>query len=200
LKILHTTDLHFNITWFNWIAEQQNRFDVFCISGDFLDTSSDIVLSEQIAWIQDWIKKFNKPLFTCSGNHDIEELSNEDWLCNINTSNYYSDYSIKTISDKTFGCYPYIGAEGYYLFDECNILVTHIPPANTKISQNKDGVEWGDQELYRAIKNKIINPKIILSGHMHHPIKTIDKINSTILYNTGVDKNSKIPNYHIIQT
>jgi len=200
LDILHTTDLHFNKTWFDWIAKQQAKFDVFCISGDFLDSSSDIALSKQILWIQNWIKKFDKPLFTCSGNHDIEELNNEDWLSNIYTSNYYSDYSIKTIGNIKFGCYPYIGAEGYYEFDECDILLAHIPPANTKTSQNKDGDEWGDKEFYRIIKNKIINPKIILCGHMHHPLKIIDKINSTLIYNTGVDKNSKIPNRHIIQT
>ena len=46
-----------------------------------------------------WIKKFKKPLFTCSGNHDIEELDNEEWLNKIDTSNYYPDNSIRTIEN-----------------------------------------------------------------------------------------------------
>ena len=80
MKILHTTDLHFTKHWFTWIALQQNNYDVFCITGDFLESSKDETLLEQIEWISSWMKSFKKPLFVCSGNHDIEELENEDWL------------------------------------------------------------------------------------------------------------------------
>lgn len=193
MKILHTTDLHFNQKWFKWIENQQNNFDIFCISGDFLESSKDESLAEQIVWITGWIKKFKKPLFTCSGNHDIGELDNEEWLNKIDTSNYYPDNSIRTIENIKFGCFPYIGADGYYEFDECDVLVTHMPPSNTKTSTDKNGNDWGDKDLYYAIKNKIIKPKIILCGHMHHPTKTSDKLNTVTIYNTGVDKNSKIP-------
>ena len=41
MKILHTTDLHFNKQWFKWIEAQQNKYDIFCITGDFLDDSKD---------------------------------------------------------------------------------------------------------------------------------------------------------------
>ncbi len=199
MKIPHTTDLHFNRNWFEWITEQQNNYDVFCISGDFLESSKDETLAEQIEWVTQWIKKFEKPLFTCSGNHDIEELDNEEWLNNIDTSNYYSDNTIKTIKNITFGCFPYIGAEEYYEFDECDVLITHVPPANTKTSTDKSGNDWGDEDLYSAIKNKIINPKMILCGHMHKPTQTTDTFNAVSIYNTGVDKNCKIPNHHIIE-
>ena len=199
MKILHTTDLHFNKQWFKWIAEQQDIFDVFCISGDFLESAKNETLQEQIVWVTEWIKKFEKPLFTCSGNHDIEELNNEEWLSNIDTSNYYSDNSIKTIDNIKFGCYPYIGAEGYFEFDVCDILVTHAPPAKTKTAIHENGADWGDQELYNALKYKIINPKILLCGHMHHPVATIDTLGSTTIYNTGVDKYSDIPKHHQIE-
>lgn len=199
MKILHTTDLHFNKKWFEWIETQQDNFDLFCISGDFLESSKDETLIEQIEWVTNWIKKFNKPLFTCSGNHDIEELDNVDWLCKIDTSNYYCDNAIKSIDSIKFGCYPYIGGDGYYEFDECDVLITHIPPANTNTSTNENNDDWGDRELYQAIKNNIISPKIILCGHMHKPIKTIDKLHGTTIYNTGFGKNSKIPKYHKIE-
>ena len=71
------------------------KHDIFCITGDFLDDSKDETLLEQIEWITIWMKLFKKPLFVCSGNHDIEELENEDWLNKI--SNVYSDNSIKII-------------------------------------------------------------------------------------------------------
>ena len=154
---------------------------------------------EQIDWVVNWIKKFEKPLFTCSGNHDIEALDNEEWLNNIYTSNYYSDNMIKTINGLMFGCYPCIGADGYFEFDECDILVTHVPPAYTKTSINKDNDDWGDKELYNTLKHKIINPKMLLCGHMHKPVKTIDKLNHTIIYNPGIDINSNVPEHHIIE-
>jgi Icc-related predicted phosphoesterase len=111
MKILHTTDLHFNTHWFEWIASQQDEYDVFCISGDFLEDTKDETLLVQIEWVSAWMRKFKKPLFTCSGNHDIEELENEDWLSKIDTSNYYTDNATKTIDGIKFGCYPFIGSE-----------------------------------------------------------------------------------------
>jgi len=198
MKILHTTDLHFNKEWFAWIEAQQKDYDIFCISGDFLESSKEETLLEQIEWISSWIRNFKKPLFVCSGNHDIEELDNEDWLNKICTSDYYADGMKKRIGNVKFGCYPYIGAEGYYEFDECNILITHIPPSNTKTSTNRKGNDWGDSELSSALKNKTIQPQIILCGHMHRPIKTIDTINKTTIYNPGVNKSNKTPNFHAI--
>ena len=58
MKILHTTDLHFNKDWFLWIANQQDNYDVFCITGDFLEDSKDETLLEQIDWITQWMKAF----------------------------------------------------------------------------------------------------------------------------------------------
>lgn len=197
LKILYTTDLHFNKTWFKWIQNQQDNFDIFVISGDFLESSRDEALKEQIIWISNWIKQFKKILFVCSGNHDIDDLDNEDWLNKIVTSNYYADNSKKTINGIKFGCVPYIGAE-YYEFDDCDILITHIPPANTKTSIDKNNNDWGDKDLYRLLKNKIINPKIIFCGHMHNPLQTSYIINDTTIYNVGVSNSSSIPNHKTI--
>ncbi len=197
LNILHTTDLHFNKQWFEWIANQQENYDVFCITGDFLNDSKDETLLEQIEWITIWMKLFKKPLFVCSGNHDIEELENEDWLNKI--SNVYSDNSIKIIDGVKFGCIPYI-APNFIDFDECNIILYHLPPSNTTTStHNKTNKDWGDKELSKLLRKKIISPKIILCGHLHHPTDTIDKINNTKIYNAGVNKENLIPNYHIIQ-
>ena len=196
MKILHTTDLHFNKNWFNWIAKQQNVYDVFCITGDFLDDSKEETLLEQINWITNWMKEFKKPLFVCSGNHDIEELDNEDWLNKI--SNIYSDNSIKTIDSIKFGCIPYIAPE-FYEFEECDVILYHLPPSNTKTAiHNETNADWGDKELYSSIKNGIFSPKIILCGHLHYPINIIDKIKNTTIYNTGVDKKKKTPNFHFI--
>ncbi len=193
MKILHTTDLHFTKHWFTWIASQQNNYDVFCITGDFLESSKDETLLEQIEWISSWMKSFKKPLFVCSGNHDIEELENEDWLNQI--PNVYSDNSIKTINGIKFGCVPYI-APDFFEFDECDILLYHLPPAQSKTAiHNETNADWGDKEIARFLQKKILKPKVLLCGHMHYPIDRIDKIGNTTVYNTGVDKITK---YQII--
>ena len=49
------------------------------------------------------------------------------------------------------------------------------------------------------MRKNILSPKVLLCGHLHHPISTIDKINDITIYNTGVDKTNLIPNHHIIQ-
>jgi len=197
MKILYTTDLHFNTHWFEWIAKEQNNYDVFCITGDFLEDRKEESLAEQIEWITQWMKEFKKPLFICSGNHDIEELDNNNWFNKI--SKVHSDNSIKTLDGIRFACMPYLAPE-FYEFDNCDVLLYHIPPANTKVStHNKTNDDWGDKELTRVLKNGIIKPKILLCGHMHYPIDNTDKINDTIIYNVGVDKYSDIPNHHIIE-
>lgn len=197
MTILHTTDLHFNKPWFEWISKQQDKYDVFCITGDFLEDSKEETLLEQIEWISNWMKSFTKPLFICSGNHDIEELENEDWYLKVNS--IYSDNSIKTINGVKFGSIPYIAAE-FYEYDECDVLLYHLPPSNTKTSiHNKTNEDWGDKEFYRNIKKGILSPKIVLCGHMHYPIDVRDKINNTTIYNPGVDILKKVPNHNILK-
>lgn len=196
MKIFHTTDLHFNKAWFQWIESEQSNYDVFCLTGDFLESSKKESLKKQIEWITIWMKNFRKPLFVCSGNHDIEELDNDEWLNKI--SNIYSDNTIKIINGIKFGTIPYI-APDFREFDRCDILLYHLPPAKTKTAiHNKTKEDWGDFELYRLLQNKFLQPKIILCGHMHHPIAKKDKIHSSIIYNCGSNKNSHIPNHSII--
>jgi len=198
MKILHTTDLHFNKHWFKWIADQQDSFDIFCITGDFLESRKNETLLEQIDWVSSWMREFKKPLFVCSGNHDLEELENEDWLEKI--PNIYSDNSIKTIDGVKFGCISYLVPD-FYKFDECDIILYHLPPAKTKTSiHSKTNEDWGDRELYRLLKNNMIKPKILFCGHMHYPVQTIDIVNQTTIYNTGVDKSKDIPNHHTAET
>ncbi len=193
MTLLHTTDLHFNKKWFEWISTQQSNYDVFCITGDFLDDSKDEILSEQITWVSNWMKNFKKPLFVCSGNHDIEEFDNEDWLNKIST--VYADNSIKIINGIKFGCIPFIAPE-FYEFDECDIILYHLSPSKLKTSIHKDTLkDWGDSELKRLVNNGLISPKYILCGHLHQPQSTSDILKNTIIYNPGIDESKDVPLY-----
>lgn len=196
MNIIHLTDLHFNKSWFKWIENQIDHYDVFCITGDFLDESKKEPLKKQVSWLVDWFKKFPKPLFVCTGNHDIEYFENENWLVEID--NIYSDSSIKTINGIKFGCIPYI-APDFSDFYKCEVILYHVPPAYTKTSiQKSTNKEWGDIELSKILKKKILKPIYLLCGHLHIPTGKIDSINQTIISNPGSSKTSQIPNHYII--
>lgn len=180
MKFLHLSDLHFNQYWFDWITKQQNPYDIFCISGDFLDTSLSIGLSEQISWVSEWMKAFEKPLFVCSGNHDVEAIGNENWLTKI--PHVYADNTIKTIDGIRIGCMPYLGTD-ILEFADCDILLNHVPPAKTKTSTTNKNKDLGDMELYRLLHNKLLSPQYLLCGHIHDSISKTDKINNTIISN-----------------
>lgn len=196
MTIFHATDLHFNKEWFEQILKVEEKYDIFCLSGDFLNSYSDVGLSTQIEWISSFFASFKKPLFACSGNHDIEEIGNEEWLNNI--PNIYADGTIKTINGVKFGCVPFIAGD-FLDFAECDVVLNHLPPAKTKTSIHKtSNQDWGDIELARMLKNGLLKPKIILSGHMHKPKSNIDKIANTTIYNSGSDKKSKTIGYSVI--
>lgn len=79
------------------------------------------------------------------------------------------------------------------------MILNHLPPAKTKTStHNNSGEDWGDKDLTRILKNGLIKPKIILSGHLHKPLAIIDRIKNTTIYNCGSNKNSKDVLYSII--
>lgn len=189
MTIFHATDLHFNKEWFNWIASQQPYYDLFCLTGDFLEETRPQSLQEQIEWVSSWMREFQKPLFVCSGNHDIEELDNENWLCKI--PNVYSDGTIKTVDGVKFGCMPFMVID-YFDYDECDVLLYHVPPAKTKTAlHRKTGEDWGDSQLTQMLENKVLSPKYLLCGHLHYPTTNTDTIKSTLIVNPGMHDRQK---------
>lgn len=190
MKIFHASDLHFNQSYFKYISNLESKFDIFCFSGDFLD--SDSPLEYQISEVSRWLSSFTKPVFTCSGNHDID--THEGWLGKI--TNIYTD-NIKNINGFKFGCSRYL-EEDILKFADCDILITHIPPAKTKTSIDKNYQDHGDIELYRLIKNGLMKPKIILCGHIHDPMARMDTLHKTTIYNSS-SNGRKNPFYQTIE-
>ncbi len=197
MKLLHTTDLHFNKKWFEWLYEQQGAYDILCITGDFLEPRKMEPLEIQIEWISDKLVKFEKPLFVCSGNHDIELPQRENWLCEM--KNVYADGRIVEVENFKMGCIPYI-APDFMEFGECDVVLYHLPPSKTKTAVNrKDGNDWGDKELYKLLKGGLFTPKILLCGHNHYPLATTDTLGKTTIYNPGSDKHSDTPNHIFLE-
>ena len=66
--------------------------------------------------------------------------------------------------------------------EEIRILVTHVPPYNTKADLLPSGDHVGSESLRRIIEE--YQPTINLCGHIHES-KAIDKIGETIILNPG---------------
>jgi Icc-related predicted phosphoesterase len=195
LELLHVTDLHFNTKQFKWITDNQVNYDIICLTGDLLESEKDETLQEQIVWIKNWFKTIKKPLFVCSGNHDIDVLGEENWLSKIESDFIYPDNGVYTYQGLIIGNYPYIGAEGYFEFDECDILLHHVPPSNSKTAIDKNGKDWGDKALYLALQKGVIKPKYILTGHVHNPLERTSTFLSSHIINPGFS-NKSIPAFH----
>ena len=196
MKILHISDLHYNISHFDWVASQQDDFDVICMTGDFLDEQSGDE-KKQIAWITEWIKGIKTPLFVCSGNHDINVEGAENWLNEIDVNDYYCDGMTVMIQGVKIACAPYENYDGFDDYD-CDILLNHLPPFNTKTAMTLEGEDWGDRQLYRALKHKLIQPKIVLSGHIHRPESRVDELYGVKIYNAASSSKVLETEFHII--
>ncbi|CAD7289037.1 metallophosphoesterase family protein [Campylobacter suis] len=191
MKILHATDLHYNAVWFEYLKSVEACFEAICISGDLLDECSDVSLYDQILDIKAWLGKFSKPVFVCSGNHDISLLYEEGWINEM--ANVYGDDSIITLNGVCFGCVPYVGAS-LDKFSECDVLLAHVPPYKTPVSRDiKSGRDYGDKSLFSAVDEGAINPKVLLCGHIHEPKANVCKLKNTTIYNPGCEFGKSTP-------
>ncbi len=118
------------------------------------------------------------------------------WMNNINNSLVYSDNTIRKINGITIGSAP-CNNPLLSSFRKCDVLLHHIPPENTSTS-NQNGKDWGCSDLQLALKYGHIAPKYLLCGHVHEPRDTKDKINDTLILNSGMDFNIDIPNHNYI--
>ena len=197
MKILITGDLHFIKPQFKWIEEQKNQYDCLCLTGDFLDERSS-GFYEQAEWVSKWIKTLDKQIFICSGNHDLDNFGECEWLEGLRSTKVCTDNQIKLFKGIKFGCIPYLGAN-FYDFYDCDILLNHVPPFKTSTSIDVETKkDWGDKELYKAIKTEIIRPHYIFSGHVDKPTEKRDQVFGVEIINPGSQRHDMIPEYKIL--
>jgi predicted phosphodiesterase len=79
MKLLIAGDLHFNKGHFQWLSEQQDQYDCLCLTGDFVDGQRE-GFDRQTQWIAAWLEGLTKPTFICSGNHDLDDAAECQWL------------------------------------------------------------------------------------------------------------------------
>ncbi len=220
MNLLHVTDPHFQKRQLDWVWQQRHSVDAVCISGDLLDPSIHAApLAEQIGWYQAWLAAWDRPLFVCTGNHDMQEESlasmsleelffgsknGEDsfthdfrWLLELKNPNLVRDGEIRKIGKYRIGC---IGYENYQFlrFAKCDVILTHLPPLGSGVSLDITGEDFGCGELQFALKYGAIAPKYLLAGHIHQPKKNLVKMQDTWISNPGSSPEGDIPKHRII--
>lgn len=199
MKVLVAGDLHFMKSQFQWIESQKHTYDCLCLTGDLLDLRLN-GFEEQTKWVTNWIKTFDKQIFICSGNHDLDDFGECEWLNSIKNSKLSTDNQIRVFKGIKFGCIPYLGGNLSDFYD-CDILLTHVPPYKTATSiviEGKDHRDLGDQEIYDALSEGIIKPRYIFCGHVENPVAKKDHIFGVDVVNPGSERNDPIPNHEII--
>lgn len=186
MRVLVAGDLHFDKEHFEWIQKRQFDFECICLTGDYLDLNKG-ELTDQVKWIQNWVGTIKVPLFICSGNHDVDDFGESEWLQDLSSYNVYVDGAVGSVNGMTFGVVPYLGAfwDDYY---DCDVLVTHVPPAKTQTSQTLvQGIrkDWGDEELYMQLSEKILTPKYLFCGHVEAPLCHKDQVSNVLIINPG---------------
>ncbi|GAM10473.1 calcineurin-like phosphoesterase superfamily domain protein [Geobacter sp. OR-1] len=199
MKILVAGDLHFNKTQFQWLADQKSSYDCLCLTGDFLDSTSDDFI-RQAEWVANWMQELGVQIFICSGNHDLDPLAECGWLSNLRSKKICRDNQKKLFNGIRFGCVPYLGAN-YHQFSDCDVLLTHVPPRNSATAQSVVSgktADWGDEELYRALAEGSLRPRYILCGHVEKPSSTRDCLLGIEIINPGAQHGSAVPAHEIL--
>jgi uncharacterized protein len=197
MTIWLTGDLHFNLKQFQYLLKQQQNYDILCLSGDLLDSSKQ-ELNWQKQEIATLLAKFSKPVFICSGNHDVDGAAEHNHYLDIDKKdNLYLDGRIKTIEHIRFGVMGY-GCADMEPFARCDILLTHVPPAHTKVAQDRKG-DWGDAALYAKLKSGVLEPKFVFCGHVEQPLAQRVIVNKTVVVNAGANHEDSVPRVGVIQ-
>lgn len=182
MEILVTGDLHFDKDKFKELSKALVDCDILCLTGDYLDDHNE-EREQQIEWVSRWLLDVTVPVLMCSGNHDLDELAECEWIEKLSKPFVFTDNSIWTHKKITFGVIPYIGAQ-YNKFSKCDVILNHLPPSNTKTSQ-RCGTDFGDDELYFSITQGALSPKYIFCGHVHNPDEEMDSIKDTTIINAS---------------
>lgn len=195
LKILHCTDLHYSDDAISWINNNNENFDVICLTGDFLDDrENSISIDQQINFYKIWFSSFHQPILVCSGNHDYcnDSLS---WL--EKKSDFLGDGTITNINGIKFGCIKY-DSEHFEAYNDCDVILYHVPPKGSSCAI-QNGEDFGCSNIRQALRQKSISPQYLLTGHVHRPKKHAIKLGTVIVSNAGgVHKNGKA-SYAIIE-
>jgi predicted phosphodiesterase len=201
MTILHVTDFHFNLRWFDWLRRHAPPHDLTVMSGDLLDHAAATPARRQIEWVRDWLEAYPRALCVCSGNDDLEwDAAAERWapaywlrsIANplVRTDGEGAELDGLTILNLGVTTRPKGGA--------ADAWVVHAAPSGTRVARRASGVDGGDPDLVPAIR--VHAPRLVMSGHVHDPRHWREQRDGTLFLNPGRGDDGAWPHHILIDT
>ncbi len=199
MKILHVSDLHYNLGWFNWLERVAANYDLVCIAGDLLDASQPDIISEQIRTVAASIGRMSTTVAICSGNHDLVkgvEIPSALWMHELCLPHVWVEGNSFKIGGRNLLCHSWLSP--LHAASEDDIWIIHLPPQGTETSRAKENnFDHGDFEFSELCKSGR-GPAIALCGHIHQPRSWHDIVGRTLVLNPGESNDPGIPAHIII--
>jgi Icc-related predicted phosphoesterase len=205
MRILLTSDLHYRLRQYDWLAGAARSFDALVIAGDHLDAFLPVPPEVQIAALSASLARIaaHAPLFASSGNHDLSgrNVAGEkvaDWVPRLRARGLAVDGDSVVLGDTLFSVCPWwdgpharAGLEAM-LDDAASrrvarwVWVYHAPPQGPLSWTGKR--HFADPLLAALVARHM--PTAVLCGHIHEaPFRRggswCDRIGDTWLFNAG---------------
>ena len=200
MKILHVSDLHANLNWFDWLERSAASHGLVALSGDLLDAGRPDDMADQRREVSAIIRRISTKLVVCSGNHDMVPSEVEDpsalWVRDLRRPGVWSDGDRFELGGRRFYSHPWVLPLPAALAGD--IWILHSPPEGTDTSQVEGrDFDHGDFEFSELCKSGW-GPAIALCGHIHHPISWHARVGRTLVLNPGESPDPRIPAHIVI--
>jgi predicted phosphodiesterase len=201
MTILHVTDFHFNLRWFDWLAQHAPPHDLTVMSGDLLDLAVATPQRRQIDWVRDWLNAYPRPLCVCSGNHDLEwDSAAERWT---------PAYWLRSLANPRVRIDgEHVASHGFTLLNlgvttrpkggAADAWVVHAAPSGTRVARRANGADGGDPDLVGPVR--AYAPRLVLTGHVHDPRHWREQSHGTLFLNPGRGDDRAWPHHILIET
>jgi len=218
--VLITSDLHYRLPTFDWLAGMAEGFDAVAVVGDLLDVASPVPIDTQIVVVDAYLDRIaaSCTLLVASGNHDLDGPGQHgeqiaSWLRRPRFGTVITDGQTADLGAVRFTVCPWWdgpitrgevdrqlrnAATGN---EQAWIWLYHAPPAGTPLC--RDGRHsFPDPELAAWIGE--LQPDLVLCGHIHQAPWTEGgswhaQLGRSFVFNAG-HLRSRIPPHIILDT
>ncbi len=206
MKLLITSDLHYNLQQFDWLLRTADRYDYVIIAGDLLNIAGYLELELQITVIAEYLQNLSQrtKVVVCSGNHDGESKTEAGeytatWLQDIRSDSLFVDWQAVQDKGNLISICPWWdGPESReemtamlerhsHMEKDKWIWIHHAPPDECRVSWTGKRYR-GDKYLNQLIAK--YKPTVVFSGHIHAaPFYQaggwVDRMNESWVCNAG---------------
>lgn len=158
----------------------------------------------QHAWLIDWMKRCEVPLFVCSGNHDIYPHTDwAEWLLAARRPGLSTDGDVVEFAGRRIALAPYAVGPSHFLESlrrepPPDVLFHHEPPSGSLLAiAVQSGSDFGSDDLADAMSSGWC-PKVVFSGHVHRPEKHHQFVEDSLCINLAGDPRLSPPAHAIL--